>query len=137
MSSQQAVGGYLAPLGTSTATLAWEDEIMELKCQHVSASEAGDEIFQILFKEKREQENGPYLLISRAFLEEDEGEPSPVYIETQDEQLIGHYPTVDAELTRNHLTIRLPSPADDTIEVEFVTSDREFKRIKRMLGKAK
>ena len=107
---------------------------MEMKYQHVSASEAGDEIFQVLFEAKREQEDGPYLLISRAFLDEDEGEPSPIYVETRDERLIGHYPTVGAELTRDHLTLTLPAPANETIEVCFKAPDREFRKIVRTLG---
>ena len=63
--------------------------MMKLKCKHVSASEAGDEIFQVLFEVQSEQEGGSYVLISRAFLEEDEGEFSPIYLETHDERLIG------------------------------------------------
>lgn len=50
---------------------------MKQKCQHVSASEAGDELFQVLFEAKQDQEDGPYVLIQRTFLEEDEGEPAP------------------------------------------------------------
>ena len=83
---------------------------MKLNCQHVSASEAGHEIFQVLFAAQPEQEDGPYVLISHAFLEEDEGESSSIYVETHDEGLIGHYPQIDAQLTRSRLTIRLPSP---------------------------
>jgi hypothetical protein len=38
-------------------------EIMKLKCEHTSASEAGDEIFQVMFEAKRDREDGPYILI--------------------------------------------------------------------------
>jgi len=107
---------------------------MRLDCQHVSASEAGDEIFQVLFEAKEECEDGAYVLIQRAWLEEDEGEFSPIYVETHDQRLIDHYPTVDAVLTRNHLTLRLPSPANETIEIEFKTSDANFQEVRRMLG---
>ena len=108
--------------------------MMELKCQHVSADEAGDEIFQVVFDAKREQEDGPYLLISRAFLEEDEGEADPVYVETHDERLIGHYPSVGADLTRDRFTLKLPAPANETIDVHFKATDREFRKIVRTLG---
>ena len=57
---------------------------MKLKCQHASASEAGDEIYQVIFEEKRDQESGSYVLIQRAWLEEDEGETSRTYVETHD-----------------------------------------------------
>ena len=107
---------------------------MRFECEHVSASSAGDEIFQILFEKVEEQYDEPYLLIQRAWLEEDEGEVSPIYIETQDVDLIGHYPTVDAVLTRDHLTLRLPAPASETIEVEFKTSDANFQELSRMFG---
>jgi hypothetical protein len=107
---------------------------MKLKCQHVSASEAGDEIFQVCFEVKQDQEDGRYVLISRAFLEEEEGEASPYYVETHDERLTGHYPSVEAELTRNRLVLRLPSPLNNMIEVEFTTSDRNFRKVQQTLG---
>jgi len=108
--------------------------MMKLECQHVSASEAGDEIFQVLFDAKRGQEDGPYLLISRAYLDEDEGDADPIYVETQDKRLIGHYPTVGAELTRDRFTLTLPTPTNETIEVHFKAPDREFRKIVRTLG---
>ena len=107
---------------------------MEMRCPHVSADEAGDEMFQVLFGEKRELLDGAYLLISRAFFEEDEGLPSPIYVETHDEQMVGHYPKVGAELTRDRLTLRLPSPANETIVVDFTTSDKNFQRLVSILG---
>jgi hypothetical protein len=108
--------------------------MMKCKCQHVSASEAGDEIFQVRFEAQRDQEGGPYVLIQRAWLDEDDDEFSPIYVETHEERLIGHYPTVKAELSRNRLTLRLPPPVAETIEVEFVASEKEFRELSRMLG---
>ena len=107
---------------------------MNFECQHVSASSAGDEIFQVLFEKVEDQYEEPYLLIQRAWLPENEGAFSPIYVETHDLDLIDHYTTVDAELTRNHLILRLPSPANETIEVEFKTSDANFREVSRMLG---
>jgi hypothetical protein len=107
---------------------------MKLKCKHVSASEAGDEIFQIRFEVQPEHEGGSYVLISRAFLEEDEDEFSPIYLETHDERLIGHYPEIDAQLTRSHFTVRLPPPVDESIVVDFTTSDQNFEKVRRTLG---
>jgi hypothetical protein len=107
---------------------------MRFECKHVSASSAGDEIFQVLFEQVLEQYDEPYLLIQRAWLEEDEGEFSPIYVETHDLDLIGHYPSVDVVLTRDLLRLRLPSPANDWIEVQFKTSDANFQEVSRMLG---
>ncbi len=63
----------------------------------MSTSEAGDEIFQILFNAKINQDDGSYLL-QRAFLEEDDGDNVSCYVETNDEHLIGRYPIFHAEL---------------------------------------
>jgi hypothetical protein len=106
---------------------------MKLKCEHVYADEAGEEIFQVLFEVQPEQEDAPYLLISQAFFEEDEGESSAVYVETNDESLTGHYANIKAQLERSSLTLRLPPPVDDTIKVDFTTSEGNFKKVKRML----
>ena len=113
---------------------ASKGKIIKLKCEHVSASEAGDEIFQVMFEAKRDQEDGPYVLIQRAFWEEDEGGPSSCYLETHDLRLIGHYPTLDMELTRNRFILRLPPPVSETIEVDFEASDKQFREIRRMLS---
>jgi len=106
---------------------------MKLKCKHISASEAGDEIFQVLFDVQPEKEDSPYLLISRAFFEEDEGKPSAVYVEINNERLTGHYAKIKAQLERSSFTLRLPPPVDDTIKIDFTTSERNFKKVKRML----
>ncbi len=107
--------------------------MMKLKCQHVSVGEAGDEIFQVQFEGVQNQEDGPYVLIQRAWLEEDKDEFSTIYVETHIERLIDHYPEIDAQLTRNHLTLRLPPPANETIDIEFTTSDTNFRKVRRML----
>jgi len=54
---------------------------MKLKCRHVDVSEAGEEIYQASFEEDRNQEGSPYVLIQRAFFPEEDGEPSPIYLE--------------------------------------------------------
>jgi len=75
-----------------------------------------------------------YLLLQRAFFEEDEGDDDPCYVETNDERLIGHYPDLDVTLTRNRLTVNLPLPVAETIEADFKATDEEFEQIRRMLG---
>jgi hypothetical protein len=106
---------------------------MKLECKYVSASEAGGEIFQILMKARRDQEDGPYLLLQRAFLEEDEGDVAPCYVETNDRRLTGHFQEIEVELSRNRLNVKLPSPVDETIEANFRATDEEFQRIAQIL----
>ena len=132
--AQYPLGRCASPSGPLSTTLASEMRTMRFECKHVSASSAGDEIFQVLFDKVEDQYEEPYLLIQRAWLPENEGAFSPVYVETHDLDLIGHYTTVDAELTRNLLSLRLPASANGTIEVEFKTSDANFREVSRMLG---
>ena len=58
-------------------------ELLPPNCQSVSTSEAGDEIFQVLFEAEFNQEDGSYLLLQRAFLEEDDGDNVSCYVETR------------------------------------------------------
>lgn len=106
---------------------------MNLDCQYVSASEAGGEIFQILMEVERDQEDGPYLLLQRAFFEEDEGDDAPCYVETHDERLIGHYADIAVKLSRHHLTVKLPPPINEIIEASFSATDEEFQEISDIL----
>jgi hypothetical protein len=107
---------------------------MHLKCQQVSVSEAGDEIFDVMFEGKKTENHTPYVLIQRAFLEEDDGEPSPIYLETHDTNLIGHYPRLNAALTRNRFIITLPPPEGEIIEVDFRVSEKQFRKLRDALG---
>ena len=106
---------------------------MKLNCQCISATEAGDEIFQILCRESADQDDGPYVLLQRAFFEEDEGDDSPCYVETHDETLIGHYPDLSVELNRGLLILKLPPPKSETIEITFHATVQEFQDVERML----
>ena len=106
---------------------------MKLKCKRASASEAGGEMFQVLFEVNPEQEYGPYVLIQRAWLEAEEGAASPYYVETHEECLIGQYATLEEELSKNLLILRLPPPTDETIEIDFATSERGFQEIRHVL----
>lgn len=110
---------------------------MEFTCTQASASEAGDEIFQVLFNNDCDPEDfdSPYLLIQRAWLEEDEGDSDGVYVECTNRDLCGHYSGgVVAELTRDSIYLRLPAPAKEVIKVYFKASDQEYKEIMEMLA---
>ena len=91
-------------------------------------------MFQVLWEASPDQEEGPYVLIQRAWLEEDDGAASRIYVETQDDRLCGPYATLEVELLRNRLTRQLPPPADETIEIDFKTPDRTFQELQRILG---
>jgi hypothetical protein len=106
---------------------------MKLNCQSVSTSEAGDEIFQILFNAEINQDDGPYLLLQRAFLEEDDGDNVSCYVETNEENLIGHYPNLHADLSRSRLTLVLPSSTNETIEINFQITDQKFRELRHVL----
>ena len=106
---------------------------MKLNCQSVSTSEAGDEIFQILFNAEINQDDSSYLLLQRAFFEEDDGDNVSCYVETNEEYLIGHYPNFHADLSRNQLTLVLPSPTNETIEINFQITDQKFRELRHML----
>jgi hypothetical protein len=107
---------------------------MKLKCSRASASEAGGEMFQVLFEANPEQEDGPYVLIQRAWLEEDDRAAPPYYLETHDERLVGHYATLEVELAGKHLILQLPPPESETIEIDFTASDVSFSEIQHVLG---
>ena len=109
---------------------------MEFKCTKVSASEAGGEIFQILFDNDSDPEDfdSPYLLIQKAWLEEDEGESDGVYVECHEMELCGHFAGVVAELTRNQICVQLPNPVDKIIKVSFQASDKEYDDVSKMLA---
>ena len=68
--------------------------MMKLKCQDVYASEVGGEMYEVMFEAKGNPKDGPYLIIQRNFLEEEDGRPGPYYLETNDLRLIGLYPTL-------------------------------------------
>ena len=87
-----------------------------------------------VFNAEINQDNGPYLLLQRAFLEEDNRDTASCYVETNEENLIGHYPIFHADLSRNRLTLVLPSPTNETIEVNFQITDQKFRELRRILN---
>ena len=106
--------------------------IMKLNCTHASADVAGDEYFQVLFEEGA-GENRPYLLIQRGFEFEDDETPDPCYVETLDEELIGHHAGVAGVLSRTTFNLTIPGHAE-SLEANFTLSDADFAEIRRVLG---
>ncbi|MFH1137240.1 MAG: hypothetical protein V1816_14305 [Pseudomonadota bacterium] len=106
---------------------------MELKVDLVSLTEE-EEVFQILFEEDPNREDTPYLLLQRAFLDEEDDPAPPCYLETHEDGSTRPYTRPDAELTENRLVLYLPPPGNETIIVHFRATNRQFKKIKRLLA---
>lgn len=101
--------------------------MLTICAHHASASEAGD-YFQVLFEEERDAEGLPYLLIQRQF-EDDDGDFC--YVESHDEELVGHFHIRSARLQRQRLLIAMNSALE--ADVTFDINERTFQAIKRVL----
>jgi hypothetical protein len=100
---------------------------IELDC--VSASEGGD-YYQVTFKGEADREDGPYVLIQRQFEFPDGGR---CYVETHDQEYIGHFKVAQAELGRNRLLLRLAGRRAAELEVAFKTTGKNWREVARIL----
>ena len=108
---------------------------MKMHVGYVSASEAGD-YYQVLFEERdsdSEQDSlgGEYLLIQRQF-ELPNG--SRIYVESHEEDFIGHFKVVKARLNPQCLYLTLSRKTSVAIEVTFETSAGNYAEVKRALS---
>ena len=94
----EAVVSYVFRWATGLSPAAKGDtgnmtRTQQIHCRHVSVIDDGEGGLQVVFEEERDQEDGPYVLLQRLFLEElDVGEdPKPIYLEMQDPDLCGHH----------------------------------------------
>ena len=99
----------------------------ELKCEHVSSSEAGD-YFQVMFAESLDDECA-YVLIQRQLEFPDEGK---CYVETNDVDFCGHYVIHNAELTRNTLRFSYGKPSRD-VRLSFEADNGTYIGAERVL----
>jgi hypothetical protein len=101
--------------------------MLTICAHHAWASEAGD-YFQVALKERRDDEGSPYLLIQRQFEEEDR---DVCYVETHDEEFVGHFRIRSARLGRRRCRMAMNQAleADVTLDV----NERTFREIKRVL----
>ena len=101
---------------------------MKIRLDHVSASQAGD-YFQVLFELEKDG-NGAYVLIQRQFEIPDGG---LCYLETHDEDYVGHFRVAHASLHRNrfHLELRRTQGAD--VEVLFDSTEQTYHKLRRIL----
>ena len=92
--------------------------IRELRCTHVSATEAG-EGFQVLFKKAPDSDEG-YMLIQRHFEFPDRGE---CYLETEDREFCGHFWIQSAHLRKDQFQITFGREPVRRIEVLFSATE--------------
>ena len=100
---------------------------IELDC--VSASESGD-YYQVTFKGEADREDGQYVLVQRQFEFPDGGR---CYVETHDQEYIGHFKVAQAELGRNRLLLRLAGRRAAELEVAFKATGKNWREVARIL----
>ena len=107
---------------------------MKIRLDYVSVSVAGD-YYQVMFEEKEEDEwdetlDTPYVLIQRQFEMPDGGR---IYIETHDENFIGHFAVTRSKLGPNQLFLQLRRNRHAELEVTFNTSKHKYMGLKEAL----
>jgi hypothetical protein len=102
--------------------------LKEFRCEHVSASEAGDG-FQVLFTKASDSDEG-YVLVQRHFEFPDRGE---CYLETEDREFCGHFPIRTAHLSRNHFEISFGRGSVRKLVVFFNITDSVYAEVQRVL----
>jgi hypothetical protein len=111
---------------------------MEFQANHVSASAAGD-YYQALFEatEDSTDPDSPYLLIQRQFEMPDGGE---CYIETHNEEYIGHFRLRRIEFKPNGITVEIARSKNNIIHATFSISASAFEEaapiLKTLSGEA-
>jgi hypothetical protein len=97
---------------------------MRFRANHVSTTVAGD-YYQALFEERDESSDpdGPYLLIQRQFEMPDDDE---CYIETHNEEYIGHFYLRRADFGPNGISIEIDRPNNQRIDVTLAMTPDEY-----------
>ena len=101
---------------------------MKIRLDHVSATESGD-YFQVHFEAERDGD-GAYVLIQRQFEDPDGG---VCYLETHDENYIGHFKVARASLARNRFRLELRRGRAAELEVTFKATDRVYDEVARVM----
>lgn len=104
--------------------------IMKTTLNHMSVSISGG-YHQITFDAKKdngstENTDDPYFLIQRQFEMPDSEE---IYIESLDENYIGHFVVKSAVLQKDKLELELKRPNYSKIEISFKAKEKEFKKL--------
>jgi hypothetical protein len=108
---------------------------MKTTLNYIYVSIEGD-YYQVMFEEK--EDNGddeitdnPYFLIQCQFEMYDGGE---IYIESHDENYIGHFSIRRASLQKDKFEIELERPNYSKVEINFKATDKEFVELSSALN---
>lgn len=101
---------------------------MKIQLDHVSATESGD-YYQVAFGAAHDGD-GPYVLIQRQFEDDDGG---LCYLETHDQDYIGHFKVVRATLDRDRFRLELRRRKSSMVEVTFKTNEPNYIEVSRIL----
>ncbi len=107
---------------------------MKITLNYISVSIEGD-YYQVYFEEteddgRTESSNDPYFLIQRQFEMPDGGK---IYIESHDDNYIGHFNVNEAILHRDKFTIELKRTNFSNIEIFFDSTEKKFKELRSAL----
>jgi arylamine N-acetyltransferase len=99
-----------------------------MQLDRVSAAESGD-YYQVNF-EAADDGDGPYVLVQRQFEDDDGGR---CYLETHDQDYIGHFRVVRATLDRHRFCLELHRKKFSTVEATFKTTEENYMEVSRIL----
>jgi len=105
---------------------------VQFHANHVSASADGD-YYQVLLEAVPDSTDpeSPYLVIQRQFEEPDGGR---CYVETHDENYIGHFRIRRIDLSVSRMVLEIDRPKADVVEVSFAIASSDFKEVARVVG---
>jgi hypothetical protein len=101
---------------------------VKIQLDHVSASEDGD-YYQVHFGAAHDGD-GPYVLVQRQFEDPDGG---LCYLETHDQDYIGHFKVVRATLDPHRFSLELRRQKFSKVEVTFNTDEPNYIEVSRIL----
>ncbi len=107
---------------------------MKITLNYVDVSIAGD-YYQVHFGSKEDDRSAeitddPYFLIQRQFEMPDGGE---VYIESHDDNYIGHYRLSRATLQRDKIHLELKRRMNSDVEISFKATENKFEELHNAL----
>ncbi len=107
---------------------------MKITLNYVDVSIEGD-YYQVHFDAKEDDGSGeitddPYFLLQRQFEMPDRGD---VYIESHDDNYIGHYRVSRATLQRNKIHLELKRSKYSDVEISFKATGKKFEKLRNAL----
>ncbi len=109
-----------------------ERQPVQFHANHVSSSAEGD-YYQLKFEavvDSMDPED-PYLIVQRQFEDSDDDQ---CYIETHDENYVGHSRIRRLDFAAARLLLELERPKFNVVEVTFVMASSEIQEVARVVG---